>query len=68
METEKEKNRIALERVGFYLDEAMRLYDQLNLSGLGPLEQREWRTKMRNCNDALAFCRETLKKLTEILV
>ncbi len=66
MEIDKEKNRIALERMGFHLDEAMRFCNKLNLSGLGPLEQREWDTKMKNCKDAIAFCRESLKKLNQI--
>jgi len=67
MEIDKEKNRIALERMGFHLDEAMRFCNKLDLSGLGPLEQREWDTKIKNCNDAIVFCRESLKKLNQIL-
>ncbi len=41
MEIDKERNRIALERISFHLDEAMRFCHQLDLSELGPLEQRE---------------------------
>ncbi len=41
MEIDKEKNRIALERIGFHLDEAMRFCYQLDLFGLGSLEQTE---------------------------
>jgi len=67
MEIDKERNRIALERISFHLDEAMRFCNQLDLSGLGPLEQREWDSKMKNCKDAIAFCRESLKKLSEVL-
>jgi hypothetical protein len=67
MEIDKEKNRIELERMGFHLDEAMRFCNKLDLSGLGPLEQREWDTKMKNWKDAIAFCRESLKKLNQIL-
>jgi hypothetical protein len=67
MEIERERNRMALERIGFHLDEAMRFCNQLDFSGLGPLEQREWDTKIKNCKDAIAFCRESLKKLNQIL-
>ena len=31
---DKERNRVALERIGFHLDEAMRFCSQLDLSGL----------------------------------
>jgi hypothetical protein len=41
MEIEKERNRIALERISFHLDEAMRFCSQLDLSGLVPFEQTE---------------------------
>ena len=33
MEIDKERNRIALERISFHLDEAMRFCSQLDLSG-----------------------------------
>jgi len=66
MEIEKERNRVALERIAFHLDEALRFCHQLDLSELGPLEQREWDTKMKNCKDAIAFCRESLKKLSGV--
>lgn len=67
MEIDKEKNRIALERMGFHLDEAMRFCNKLDLSGLGPLEQREWDTRMKNCKDAIEFTKGSLKKLNQIL-
>ncbi len=63
----KERNRMALERIAFHLDEAMRFCNQLDLSGLGPLEQREWDTRMKTCKDAIEFTKESLKKLSEIL-
>jgi hypothetical protein len=66
-EADKERNRIALERISFYLDEAMRFYNQLDLSGLGPLEQREWDSRMKNCKDAVEFTKESLKKLNKML-
>ena len=67
MEIDKERNRMALERIGFHLDEAMRFCNQLDLSGLGPLEQKEWDSRMKTCKDAIAFCRDSLKKLNQIL-
>ncbi len=67
MEIEKERNRIALERVTFHLDEAMRFCNQLDLSGLGPLEQREWDDRMKMCKDAIAFTKGSVQKLIEIL-
>jgi hypothetical protein len=67
METDKERNRIALERICFHLDEAMWFCNQLDLSGLGPLEQREWDDRMKTCRNALEFSKDSLRKLSEIL-
>ncbi|MDD1778389.1 MAG: hypothetical protein LUQ65_09510 [Candidatus Helarchaeota archaeon] len=67
MSIDKEKNRIALERISFHLDEAMRFCNQLNLSGLGPLEQREWDDRMKICKNAIEFTKESLQKLRKIL-
>jgi hypothetical protein len=67
MEIDKERNRIALERILFHLDEAMRFCSQLDLSGLGPLEQREWDNRMKTCKDAITFTKESVHKLTQIL-
>jgi hypothetical protein len=67
MEIEKERSRIALERILFHLDEAMRFCYQLDLSGLGPLEQTEWGSRMKTCKDAITFTRQSVQKLTEIL-
>jgi len=64
---DKERNRIALERISFHLDEAMRFCNQLNLSGLGPLEQNEWNDRMKTCKDAIEFTEESLHKLRKIL-
>jgi len=64
---DKERNRIALERVAFHLKEAMRFYSLLDLSGLGPLEQREWHIRVKNCKDSIEFTRESLKELNQIL-
>jgi hypothetical protein len=47
MELDRERNGMALERISFYLDEAMRFCHQLDLSGLGPLEQKEPDSRMK---------------------
>jgi len=67
MEIEKERNRIALERISFHLNEAMRFCNQLDLSGLGLLEQKEWNTRMKTCKDAIMFTKESVLKLIQIL-
>jgi hypothetical protein len=64
---ERKRNGMVLERIKFHINEATRFCNQLDLSRLGPLEQREWDTRMKDCKDAIAFCRESLKKLSEIL-
>jgi len=67
MEIEKERNRVALERISFHLDEAMRFCHQLDLSGLVPLEQTEWDNRMKVCKNAIEFTKESVQKLTQIL-
>ena len=67
MEIDKERNRIALERISFHLDEAIRFCHQLDLSGLSPLEQKEWDTRMKTCKNAIEFTKESLNKLNKIL-
>jgi hypothetical protein len=67
MEIDKERNRIALDRISFHLDEAMRFCNQLDLSGLGPLEQPEWDDRMKVCKNAIEFTKESLQKLRKIL-
>jgi len=67
MEIEKERNRDALERITFHLDQAMRFCNQLNLSGLGPVEQSEWDNRMKICKNAIEFTKESVQKLSKIL-
>ena len=67
MGIDKERNRIALERISFHLDEAMRFCHQLDLSRLGPMEQTEWDNRMKTCKDAIMFTRQSVQKLTQIL-
>jgi len=67
MEIDRERNRIALERISFHLGEALRFCNQLDLSELGPLEQEEWGTRMKTCKNAIEFTKESVQKLGEIL-
>ena len=67
MEINKERNRIALERISFHLDEAIRFCKQLDLSGLGPLEQSELDNRMKTCKNAIEFTKESVKNLSRIL-
>ncbi len=62
MEIDKERNRIALERISFHLNEAMRFCNQLDLSGLGLLEQSEWNDRMKVCKNAIEFTRESVQR------
>jgi len=66
-EIDRERNRIALERISFYLNEAMRFCNQLDLSALGPLEQTEWDYRMKTCKNAIEFTKESAQKLSKIL-
>jgi hypothetical protein len=68
MEIDRERNRMALERIAFHLDEAMRFCNQLDLSGLGPLEQKEWDSRMKTCKDAIEFTKQSVQQLIKILV
>lgn len=64
---DKEKNSIVLERISFHLQEALRLCAQLDFSGLGSLEQREWTDRIKLCKNALEFTRDSAEKLSKIL-
>jgi hypothetical protein len=67
MEIDKERNRIALERITFHLDQAMKFCNQLDLSGLGPVEQSEWDNRMKTCKNAIEFTLVSVQKLGKIL-
>lgn len=67
-DVDKERNRIALDRISFHLDEAMRFCNQLDLSGIGPLEQTEWDSRMKTCKNAIEFTKESLKTLKEKII
>ncbi len=66
-DVDKERNKVAAERIEFHLKETLRFCSLLDFSGFGPLEQREWDTRIKNCKDAIEFCRESLKKLNQTL-
>jgi hypothetical protein len=67
MDIDKERNRNSLERITFHLDQAMRFYNQLDLSGPGPPEQSEWDNRMKICKNAIEFTKESVQKLSKIL-
>jgi len=67
MDIDKERNRNALERITFHLDQAMRFCNQLDLSGLGPVEQSEWDNRMKICKNAIEFTSISVQKLSKIL-
>jgi len=67
MEIDKERNRGSLERIIFHLDQAMRFCNQLDLSGLGPVEQGEWDNRMKTCKSAIEFTLISVQRLSKIL-
>ena len=66
-DVDRERNRMALERISFHLNEAMRFCNQLDLSELGPLEQSEWNDRLNICKNAIEFTKESVQKLSKIL-
>ncbi len=66
-EVEKQRNLATLERITFHLNEVTRFWSQLDLSGIGHLEQREWDTRMKACKDAIEYITISVQKLTDIL-
>ncbi len=67
METDKERNRIALEQIVSHLNEAMRFCNELDLSGLGSLEYREWENRMKTCKNAIEFIMSSIQNLGKAL-
>ncbi len=67
MDIDKERNRIALDRITFHLNEALSFCRQLDLSGLSDLEQREWEKRIKNCKEAIDFTKQSVEKLSKIL-
>ena len=63
-EVEKQRNLVTLERIMFHLDDVTRFWNQLDLSGIGQLEQREWDTRIKACKDAIEYTKKyTLSRL-----
>ena len=67
MDTRNEKNRATMEQIFFHLLETLRLCTQLDLSGLGPLEQQEWSEKMKLCKNALEFTKGSVERLSKLI-
>jgi len=64
---DKEKNRIALDRISLHLLETLRLCTYLDLSGLGSLEQRECRERITILKNALEFTKDSGEKLSVLI-
>lgn len=67
MDTDKEKSRLVMEQIFLHLLETLRLCTELDLSGIGPLEQREWTEKIKLCKNALEFTKDSVEKLSKFL-
>jgi hypothetical protein len=44
----------------------MKFFNQLDLSGLGLLEQTEWDNRMKTSKNAIEFTKESVQKLRKI--
>ncbi len=62
MEINEERNKIILEQITFCLIDAIRLYSQLNRSGLSSKEETEWRM----CKNALEFTKDSVNRLNTL--
>ena len=60
-------NRMALEQILFHLEEATKFCNHLNLSGLSPLHQEEWQSRMNLCKNAIEFTKQSVRRLHEKL-
>ncbi len=67
MDTSKEKNNAIMEQVSFHLLETLRLCNQLDLSALSPLEQKEWSDRIKLCKNALEFTKSSVEKLIKLI-
>ncbi len=63
----KEKNNKIMEQILFRLLETSKLCNQLDLSGLGPLEQKEWSERISLCRNALEFTKNSVGKLSQLI-
>jgi len=67
MASKNEKNRMIMKQALFHLLETLRLCTELDLSGLGPLEQQEWSEKMKLCKNALEFTKGSVERLSKLI-
>ncbi len=63
MEINKEKNKLLLEQVILCFLDALRLYAQVDLSGLDSSQRKEWQW----CKNALEHTKESIEKLHTLL-
>jgi len=66
MDIDKEKNKLVMMQIFFHLLETVRLCNQLDLSGLDPLEQKEWNDKIKLYKAALEFTKSSVEKLNKL--
>ena len=66
MDTSK-KNRVVIEEIFYHLFLAWRLCNQLDLSELPLLEQKEWSDKIKLCKNALEFTKDSVEKLSKFI-
>jgi hypothetical protein len=60
-------NKIAFERILFHLDEAMKFCKHINLSGLSTFDQKEWKSRINLCKNAMKFTKDAVTRLNELL-
>jgi nucleoid DNA-binding protein len=63
----KEENKMIMEKIFFHLLETLQLCSKLDLSGLGPLEQKEWNDRIQLCKNALEFTKNSVEKLSKFI-
>ena len=63
---DKEINRIVLRKISFHLLDAMQLCSQLDLSGIGSFEQKEWNNRIKLCKNALEFTKDSAERLSKL--
>jgi diphthamide synthase (EF-2-diphthine--ammonia ligase) len=68
MDGDQQSNIVILQQISFHLRETARLCNQLDLSILSPLDQKEWAAKIKLCMDAIEFVRVSAQKLSEALL
>ena len=58
---------VPLERIMFHLDEVTRFWNQLDLSEIDQLKQREWDTRIKACKDSIEYIKKSIQKLIKVL-